>query len=56
MVLSQTACKEEKVLNAIHFNIDPYLSEKNFFETIVFRLRWNRWNGNKTIQIIIEDV
>jgi len=56
MVLSQTSCNEEKILNGIHFNIDPCLAEKNFFETMIFRLRWNRWNGNKSIQIIIEDV
>ncbi len=56
MALSQTAFKGEKILNGIHFNIDPYLSEKIFFETMVFRLRWNRWNGKKTIQAIIEDV
>lgn len=57
MALSQaSSCGEEKILNAIHFNIDQSLSEKNFFETMVFRLRWNRWNGNKTIQAIIEDV
>jgi single-stranded-DNA-specific exonuclease len=56
MALSQASCNKEKILNAIHFNIDPYLPEKNFFETMVFRLRWNRWNGNKTIQLIIEDV
>jgi len=56
MVLSQASCKEEKILNAIQFNIDTNLSEKDFIETMVFRLRWNRWNGNKTIQAIIEDI
>ncbi|MFO7666156.1 MAG: single-stranded-DNA-specific exonuclease RecJ [Desulfobacterales bacterium] len=56
MALSQMSCKESRVLNAIYFNTGPYLSENNFFETMLFRLRWNRWNGNKTIQAIIEDV
>ena len=32
---------------------DPPL--KNSFEHIIFRLDWNRWNGKKTKQIMIED-
>jgi single-stranded-DNA-specific exonuclease len=55
MALSQNG-SGGKIINGIHFNIDRHLSENNFFETIVYKLRWNRWNGNKSIQIIIEDL
>jgi single-stranded-DNA-specific exonuclease len=56
MALSQTSRNGERILNGIQFNTDPYSSEKNFFESMIFKLRWNRWNGNKSLQIIIEDV
>lgn len=56
MVLSQTSGDGEKIINGIQFNTNQYLPEINFFESIIFKLRWNRWNGNKSIQIIIEDV
>ncbi|WP_166405074.1 single-stranded-DNA-specific exonuclease RecJ [Desulfonema ishimotonii] len=39
---------------AIQFNVDRNRLE-NTFERIAFRLRWNRWNGRKTAQIIIEE-
>ncbi len=55
MVLRQYSDNTNKSLNAIQFNIDPEIPQKNDFEHIVFRLRWNRWNGNKTAQIVIED-
>ena len=56
MLLSQFPGKEEKSYNAIHFNIDPDLDENIFFEEMAFRLRWNRWNGNKSIQLVIENI
>lgn len=56
MILSSSSGKKEKFYNAIHFNIDKNLPEKNFFEQIAFRLRWNRWNGNKSIQLVIENI
>lgn len=56
MLLSQPSGKEEKIYNAIHFNVDPDLDENNYFEEMAFRLRWNRWNGNKSIQLVIENI
>ncbi len=44
-----------KRLNAIQFNVDPTQSLPRFFDRIAYRVRWNRWNGRQTIQIIIED-
>ena len=48
--------KTRKTFVGIHFNIDP---EKPVNENPVqaaFRLRWNRWNGKKTIQFLIEEI
>lgn len=56
MILSQSLGKEEKIYNAIHFNVDPDLDVNNYFEEMAFRLRWNRWNGNKSIQLVIENI
>jgi single-stranded-DNA-specific exonuclease len=56
MLLSQSPGKEEKNYNAIHFNVDPDLDENIYFEEMAFRLRWNRWNGNKSIQLVIENI
>ena len=56
MLLSQSFGAEEKTCNAIHFNVDPDLEENIHFEEMAFRLRWNRWNGNKSIQLVIENI
>ncbi len=56
MLLSNSSGKKENIYNAIQFNFDKNLIDKNFIEQILFRLRWNRWNGNKTIQIVVENI
>ncbi|MGB5158837.1 single-stranded-DNA-specific exonuclease RecJ [Desulfobacterium sp. N47] len=56
MVLSSSSGKKDNYYNAIHFNIDKSLPEKTIYEQIAFRLRWNRWNGNKSIQLVIENI
>jgi len=56
MLLRQSPGKEEKIYNAIHFNAGPDLKENIYFEEMAFRLRWNRWNGNKSIQLVIEKI
>ena len=55
MLLKQASGRTENSFRAIHFNAktDPPLEDS--FEQIVFRLDWNRWNGKKTKQIMIED-
>jgi single-stranded-DNA-specific exonuclease len=55
MRLIQPAGKTGQVLDAIHFNINPAVSHNKNFDRIAFRLRWNRWNGRKTPQIVIEE-
>ncbi len=55
MVLRQGEEKTEKMFNSIHFNVDPGTPLKENFDQIAFRLRWNRWNGRKTAQLVIEE-
>jgi len=55
MVLSQGKGRTEKTFNSIHFNVDPDIPLKKNFDQIAFRLRWNRWNGRKTAQLVIEE-
>lgn len=55
MVLKQKTGKAEKRFNAIQFNAGSTGSEKKYFEKIAYRLRWNRWNGGKTAQIVVEE-
>ena len=43
-------------LPAIQFNIDPVEPVPGRWKRIAFRLRWNRWNGKKNIQLIVEEV
>jgi len=56
MLLSQSFGVEERTCNAIHFNAGPDPEENIYFEEMAFRLRWNRWNGNKSIQLVIENI
>jgi single-stranded-DNA-specific exonuclease len=55
MVLTQGAGQSNRSINAIWFNATDNLLQKTAFARMVFRLRWNRWNNNKTIQLVIED-
>lgn len=45
----------QRVFQAIQFNIDPSIPLPDCFDQIGYRLRWNRWNGGETPQIIIEE-
>ncbi len=55
MVLSQGKGRTDKTFNSIQFNIDPDAPLEENFDRIAFRLRWNRWNGRKTAQLVIEE-
>ncbi len=55
MVLTQKSNSAGKTINAIHFNVDTGLPLKNSFDRIAFKVRWNRWNGIKTAQVVVED-
>mgnify|MGYP007118370228 CR=1 FL=1 len=44
------------VLDSIHveFNVNPEIPAPTFLDQIAFRLRWNIWNGQRNVQLIIE--
>ena len=54
MVLASVAGHNK--LPAIQFNAGPPVANQTSFSQLVYRLQWNRWNGNKSLQLIIEDV
>jgi single-stranded-DNA-specific exonuclease len=55
MMLAHDLQPSGKPVPAIRFNAEDNLLKETTFTRIAFRLRWNRWNNNKTIQLIIED-
>jgi single-stranded-DNA-specific exonuclease len=55
MMLVQDGQSSSKPVSAIRFNAEDNLLKEATFTRIAFRLRWNRWNNNKSIQLIIED-
>ena len=56
MRLNQDSGKRINTFNAICFNIDPMFETTDSFEEIAYHLRWNRWNGRKSIQLIVVDM
>ena len=55
MRLSSSADKKSKRLWAIQFNADPDSILVDQFTRIAYHLQWNRWNGNKSIQLLVRD-
>jgi len=43
-------------IDAIHFNMTPDTPRADSFERLAFRIQWNRYRGEKRIQLIVEDV
>jgi single-stranded-DNA-specific exonuclease len=56
MVLSQTSGYATATIPAIHFDVNDDDAKKFHFNQMVFRLHWNRWNGKKSAQIVVEDL
>jgi single-stranded-DNA-specific exonuclease len=56
MVLMQAANSNPKKIGAIQFNADTDQPPRDAFDRIAFKIRWNRWRGTKTAQLIIEDI
>jgi single-stranded-DNA-specific exonuclease len=53
MVLCQpNACTPP--VSAIQFNIEPDDARLHWFENLAFRLQWNRYRGEKEIQLVVE--
>ncbi|MBW2604498.1 MAG: single-stranded-DNA-specific exonuclease RecJ [Deltaproteobacteria bacterium] len=55
LVLEQQIGKTGKTFNAIQFNVEPRIPLTDSFDQMAYRLGWNRWNGRKNAQIIIEE-
>jgi single-stranded-DNA-specific exonuclease len=56
MVLRQSSRPNTPSFQAIHFNVDDRSVKEKNFAKVAFKLRWNRWNGKKTAQMVIEDL
>ncbi len=56
MQLRHSGRGPERGLGAIQFNVDPHTFELRDFDRIAYRLRWNHWNGSKTLQLVVEAV
>jgi single-stranded-DNA-specific exonuclease len=56
MILSQASGYTAAAIPAIHFNANDEDTKKFHFAQVVFRLHWNRWNGKKTAQIVVENL
>ena len=55
MTLAQDTGSGKKTFQAIRFNAAGRMQTETVFNEIAFRLRWNRWNDNKIIQLFMED-
>ncbi|MCP4694807.1 MAG: single-stranded-DNA-specific exonuclease RecJ [Desulfobacterales bacterium] len=56
LVLAQPSARTDKTFLAIHFNVPPGSAAPSRIKEAAFRLRWNRWNGQKKAQLVIEDM
>jgi len=56
MILRQSSAPNTPVFQAIQFNVDSRVSNKQNFSQIAFKLRWNRWKDRKTVQLMVEDL
>ena len=56
MTLQAAPSAGSKPLEAIWFNVDPSVPAFDHIGRLAYRLRWNRWNGRKIPQMVVEDV
>jgi single-stranded-DNA-specific exonuclease len=52
--LKSSRSSSNVIFNAIQFNVDPDAPPPTFLEQIAFRIHWNHWKGNKSIQLVVE--
>ena len=55
MLLSSSSDNKNKALWAIQFNANPDSIHVDQFTKIAYCLQWNRWNGHKSIQLVLSD-
>jgi single-stranded-DNA-specific exonuclease len=53
--LQQSFANRANIFQGIQFNVDPSSGPPEHFDQMAFRLRWNRWNREKTAQIVVEE-
>ena len=56
MRLTQKGANSGRDIDAILFNVDPAGRQPERFDRIAYRPRWNRWNGARTLQLVVEAV
>lgn len=56
MTLQPASSGNARPLDAIWFNADPPVPTLDHIRRLAYRLRWNRWNGRKTPQLVVEGV
>jgi single-stranded-DNA-specific exonuclease len=56
MVLRPAGGPSDPAFRAIQFHADPRFDQCARFERVAFKLRWNRWNGNRSPQLVVEAV
>jgi single-stranded-DNA-specific exonuclease len=56
MVLRPAAGPADRAFKAIQFHADPRTGERTRFDRVAYRLRWNRWNGGKSAQLVVAAV
>jgi single-stranded-DNA-specific exonuclease len=47
---------DSPAMDAIHFNLPPDAPKPGSFERLAFRIQWNRYRGDKRIQLVVEDI
>ncbi len=52
--LTSRGASPKTAFNAIQFNVAPDETPPTVYKDVAFRLRWNRWNGRKSIQLLVE--
>jgi single-stranded-DNA-specific exonuclease len=54
LILKQQTAKPHKPIDGIWFNVPAEYQQVRHFSQLVFKLRWNYWNGDRRMQMIIE--
>ena len=55
MILKPVDRSSHPGILAVQFNCDPRIPTGQDIREMVYRLRWNYWNGSRTMQILVED-
>ena len=55
LILKQPNGSSSQTVEAIWFNMPEDCRSARHFSELVFKLRWNYWNGEKRMQLMIED-